>query len=66
MIRHLVLREIRQLLVPVVSLEDQQRIVSELDAAERQHRSLVAKTRHSQGIATAIAGSVLASAFGGP
>jgi len=65
MIRHLVLGEIRQLLVPVASLTDQHRIVSELDATERQHRSLVARMRQSQGIATAIAGSVLSSAFGG-
>jgi type I restriction enzyme, S subunit len=65
MIRHLVLREIRQLLVPVVSLADQQRIVSELDATEHQHKSLVARMRQSQGIAMAISGSVSASALAG-
>jgi type I restriction enzyme, S subunit len=63
MIRHLVLREIRQLLVPVVSLADQRRIVSELDAAERRHRTLTATSCDSQGIATAIARSALAASF---
>lgn len=65
MIRHLVLREVRQLLVPVVPLAEQRRIVSELDAAECQHRSLVARMRQSQDIATAIGGSMLSSAFSG-
>ncbi len=65
MIRHLVLREIRQLLVPVASLADQSRIVSELDATERQHRSLVAMMQQSQGVAAAITGSALSSAFAG-
>lgn len=62
-IRHLVLREIRQLLVPAVSLAEQRRIVSELDAAERQHQSLVARMRHSQGIVMAITDCVFTSVF---
>jgi type I restriction enzyme S subunit len=65
MIRHLVLREIRQLLVPAVPLAVQRRVVSELDDVESVHQSLMATSSESQNMMAAITRSALSSAFAG-
>ena len=63
MIRHLILREIRQLRVPVMSVERQCRIVADLDRAEHKHGLLAETTQSARSMASVLMRSALASAF---
>jgi type I restriction enzyme S subunit len=65
MIRHLVLREIRELLVPVPPLSEQRRIVAYLDDLQAKVDSLKALQAQTAAELDALLPSVLDRAFKG-
>jgi type I restriction enzyme S subunit len=65
MIRHLVLREIRDLTVPVPPLSEQRRIVSELDLLQKRVEELKSLQAGATTELDALFPSVISKAFAG-
>jgi len=65
MIRHLVLREIRRLLIPVPSLSEQHSITAQMDALQQRVRSLEILQHKSNKEVNALLPSILDKAFKG-
>jgi len=65
MIRHLVLREIRDLVIPLPSLPEQRRVVAELDALKAQVEALKKLQVETAAELDALLPSILDKAFKG-